>query len=47
MGRVKIHLSVVSRCVLQWQMSIRINDKRPDLIVCSGNGIDVFLNTTL
>ena len=22
-------------------------DKRPDLIVCSGNGIDVFLNTTL
>ena len=22
-------------------------DKRPDLIICSGNGIDVFLNTTL
>ena len=22
-------------------------DKRPDLIVCSGNGVDVFLNTTL
>ena len=41
---VRVGVNGQPTCIKATDMN---NDKRPDLIVCSGNGIDVFLNTTL
>ena len=41
---VRVAVNGQPSCIKATDMN---NDKRPDMIVCSGNGIDVFLNTTL